>query len=48
MEVRPNAGAHKHRHFGMIIDENYVLRFQFHSSLVQKILTEDLNTMFGV
>ena len=40
--------GHKHRHFGLIIDENDVLRFQFHISLVQRILTEDLNALLGV
>jgi len=40
--------AHKHRHFGLIIDEKGVLRFQFHISLVQRILTEDLNALLGV
>lgn len=36
-----------HRHFGLIIDENDVLRFQFHASLVQRILVEDLEQVFG-
>jgi len=37
----------KHRHFGMDIDENDILRFQFHISLVQKILTEDVADIFA-
>jgi hypothetical protein len=32
----------RHRHFGMTVETNDLLRFRFHSSLVQHILTEDL------
>ena len=32
----------RHRHFGMTVETNDLLRFRFHSSLVQYILTEDL------
>jgi len=39
---------HKHRHFGLIIDEDDVLHFEFHISLVQHILTEDLNALLGI
>ena len=34
--------AYTHRHFGMTIDEDDRLHFQFHSSLVQRFLIEDL------
>jgi hypothetical protein len=34
--------CYRHRHFGMRVEENDQARFQFHSSLVQQILTEDL------
>ena len=30
-----------HRHFGMMIDENGVVQFQFHASLIQRILVEE-------
>jgi hypothetical protein len=42
--------GHKHRNFGLIIDEqdgHDVLFFQFHSSLIQRILCEDLDKVFG-
>jgi hypothetical protein len=32
----------RHRHFGMTVETNDLLRFRFHSSLVQHILTENL------
>jgi len=38
--------AYKHRHFGMVIDDNDVLNFQFHISLAQRVLTENMATLF--
>jgi hypothetical protein len=35
--------AYDHRHFGLSIDEKDVAHFTFHLSLVQQILTEELN-----
>jgi hypothetical protein len=34
--------CYRYRHCGMRVEENDRVRFQFHSSLVQQILTEDL------
>ena len=34
--------CYRHRNFGMWVEENDVIRFRFHCSLVQQILTEDL------
>ena len=38
--------CYKHRHFGMYLDEHEVLRFQFHISLAQRILTEEMSDIF--
>lgn len=38
----------KHRHFGIVTDEKDVVRMQFHVSLVQRILTEDMADIFGL
>jgi hypothetical protein len=39
--------GYQHRHFGMKIEEGDLLRFEFHISLIQRILTEDLEAVFG-
>jgi len=39
--------CYKHRHFGMYLDDKEVLRFQFHISLAQRILTEEMAEIFA-
>ena len=36
----------RHRDFGMMVDENDVVRFTFHISHVQEILIEDIGVVF--
>ena len=39
--------CYQHRHFGMTVETDDVIHFQFHISLVQAILVEDIEGMFG-
>ena len=40
--------GHQHRHFGMLVNENDVIQFTFHISLIQTILAEDLEGVFSL
>jgi hypothetical protein len=39
---------HHHRHFGMQVDQNDVICFTLHISLIQTILSEDLEGVFDL
>ena len=37
---------YRHRDFGMMVDQNDIVRFTFHISFVQEILVEDIGVVF--
>lgn len=40
--------GYKHRHFGINTDKNNIVTMDFHISLVQRILTEELSDLFRI
>lgn len=45
IEYHQTVNQFQHRHFGLCIDERDIAHIRFHSSLIQQILVEDLDSV---